>query len=106
MMAREKKRKTKLLIEIATAVLPVYILTSVLLISLIYGSIIQSFKQSQGDSLFTYLDQVDKEIAYLRFKWLFDYMRDYPEVVVQPTSEEEENKMWDFIAERPSDDAM
>ncbi len=97
-MAREKKRKTKLLIEIATAVLPVFILISALHAFLLFESIGSSYEQAYDQILDVNLDKLDT-IEYIHKEWLIDYWHQHPDHALKKISLQEDQKLWDYIGD-------
>ena len=99
-MAKNKKSKTKLLIEIATVVLPVFILTSALLAFLLHESIIDSYEQAYDQILKVTLDKTYDNTDYIHKEWLIDRWRMYPDEAVASISPDKEERMWEYISEQ------
>lgn len=93
-------RKTKLLVEIATAVLPIFIFVSGLVAFVLYRSSIDNFVASTREMLSAQLENTFGEVGYLSTKWFYDYWAEHPDKSILPITDVEEEELYYYMDKR------
>ena len=93
----KKVRKTRLLIEIATAVLPIFIFVSGLVAYVLYRTSIDNFVASTRDMLSAQLANTVADVGYLDNRLLYDFWEENPEITRQRLSDKEEDAIYEYM---------
>ena len=97
----KQKKDTKLIFEILTAVVPIFVLAGALFMYILYNSILDSFLEAKREMMAAQIDQVLVYTEYLENEFIVSQWKENREQMIIDPSEEEESRYYDFIEANP-----
>ncbi|SCW41325.1 Stage II sporulation protein E (SpoIIE) [Ruminococcaceae bacterium YRB3002] len=94
---RKKRSKSKLLVELLTATVPIFILAIGFVFFLLYRSIKDSYLTSQQDYMSSQLEQIEDRVVNLDHPWLLDYWEQNPEESKETIDLDESNRYSEYL---------
>ena len=102
---KSKNKKRRLLFQITAIVLPLFLLLAVVICQQVYSNSVDSFLEAQNTFMEEHLDNSEKNFFLFEEEydnddlrdWYIDYLEKKPDEAVKPLTEEEENKVNDYL---------
>ena len=91
-----KKKKSKLMIEVLTALLPVVFLTMGLLTFLLYRGMMNSFTKAKQEAMVLDLERTYYTMYFDSYAWFWDAVDADPELAQEPLTDEETQAFADY----------